>query len=122
MALLDSWVGKTFRHLGEGYEAELVKTGRGFAMARMKNGEPLFEPVNQQKLMQDWTDELSPSHRLLPDEIQRIADIADRTLQACVRHEPYLFHEMPLEKEHVVFDREFHGQIRDFLRGKYNDE
>jgi hypothetical protein len=120
MALLDSWLGKRFRHLGTGLDGELIKNARGFAMRTERNGEEMLEPMNQAKLLADWTDEFGPSQRLLAEEIQRVADIADRTLQACVRHEPYLFHEMPLEKEHVVFDREFHQQIREFLREKYN--
>lgn len=122
MALLDSWAGKTYRHMSSGLEGVLVKTERGFAIQYELRGEQLREPVTMSRLMSDWTDELGPSQKLRAEEIQKIADIADRTLQACVRHEPYLFHEMPLEKEHVVFDREFHQQIREFLRGKYNGE
>lgn len=121
VALLDSWVGRKFRHLGDAREGTLAKEPRGFIMQWEERGEALQESVTMQKLMADWTDELGPSKRLLPEEIQKIADISDRTLQACLNHEPYLFHEMPLEKVHDVFDREFHQQIREFLRAKYND-
>jgi hypothetical protein len=120
VGLLDSWTGRRFRHLGDGREGILVKAKRGFAIEYELRGEVLEEPVNQSKLMSDWTDELGPSRRLLEEEIQKVADYADRMLQACVRHEPYLFHEIPLSG-HEVFDREFHKQVREFLREKYND-
>ena len=120
MSLLDGWVGRRFRHQSEGYEATLVKTDRGFGMERELRGEKLVEAIAYQALMSNWTDQLHPSARLLDEEIQKVADVADRVLRACVLHEPYLLHEMPI-RGHEVFDAEFHGQIKDFLRGKYND-
>ncbi len=119
MALLDGWAGRRFRHLSDGREGTLIKTERGFAVEYELRGEMLLEPVNQQKLMSDWTDDLRPSKKLRDEEVTKIADIADRALKACVNHEPYLFHEMPI-RGHEVFDGEFHRQIREFLKEKYD--
>lgn len=119
MSLLDEWTGRTFRHLLDAREGKLIKTERGFAVEYEVRGELLREPVTMQKLMGEWTDDLRPSTKLLEEEIEKIANIADRALQSCVLHQAYLFHEMPI-KGHEVFDCEFHGQIKEFLRGKYN--
>ena len=120
MALLDSWTGRRFRHLKDGREGTMVKTEQNFAIEYELRNEKLQEPITQQKLIGEWTSDLRPSVTMREEEITKVADIADRALRACVMHEPYLFHEMPI-MGHEVFDSEFHGQVKDFLRGKYND-
>jgi hypothetical protein len=121
VGLLDTWLGQSFRCINDGRMGTLVKDERGFAIEHVDRGETLKERVNQQSLLLNWTNDLRPSKKLLDEEIERVANVADRALQALVRHEPFLFHEMAVKERGEIFDAEFHKQICQFLREKYDE-